>query len=124
MEIREKWVAGKLTQKQLAEEYGVTQAVISNRIRYSILVDGPREKSPHGRPRLGGFFKSKLTREQVLEIRERYAAGGVMQKDLAAEYGVSSTTLHRCLRSYLIADDPRAEAAYTTFHRKRDGWKG
>ena len=33
----------------------------------------------------------KLTDAQVAEIRERYAAGGVMQKELAREYGVTQS---------------------------------
>lgn len=32
---------------------------------------------------------AKLTAEQVIEIRERHAAGGITQRQLAAEYGVS-----------------------------------
>lgn len=31
----------------------------------------------------------KLTDKQIAEIRERYAAGGVLQRELAVEYGVS-----------------------------------
>jgi DNA-binding MarR family transcriptional regulator len=36
------------------------------------------------------LFKSdtKLTNEQVTDIRQRYAAGGVTQYALAAEYGI------------------------------------
>lgn len=36
---------------------------------------------------------SKLTSEQVLEIRHRRATTGVMQKELATEYGVSDATI-------------------------------
>lgn len=36
---------------------------------------------------------AKLTPEQVEEIRSRYAAGGILQRDLAAEYGVSKCTV-------------------------------
>ena len=32
---------------------------------------------------------AKLTEAQVREIRERYAAGGILQRELAQEYGVS-----------------------------------
>lgn len=45
--------------------------------------------------REGAYYKpSKLTCEQVDEIRERYAAGGVLQRELADEYGCSKT--HIC----------------------------
>ena len=36
---------------------------------------------------------AKLSREQVLEIRERYAAGGVTQAALAKEYGIGRATV-------------------------------
>lgn len=38
---------------------------------------------------------AKLTDAQVAEIRARYAAGGVFQRELAAEYGVSGNHIHR-----------------------------
>lgn len=39
--------------------------------------------------------RARLTDEQVGEIRERYAAGGVSQQALADEYGVDQTTISR-----------------------------
>ena len=33
--------------------------------------------------------KAKLTEEQVIDIRKRYAAGGITIRKLAAEYGVT-----------------------------------
>lgn len=36
-----------------------------------------------------GHKTKKLTEDEVLEIRGRYAAGGVLQQDLAYEFGVS-----------------------------------
>ncbi len=40
---------------------------------------------------------AKLSTIQVIEIRERYAIGKVMQKDLAAEYGISRAQMHNIL---------------------------
>lgn len=37
--------------------------------------------------------RSKLTEDAVRSIRERYAAGGVTQKELGAEYGVTKSTI-------------------------------
>lgn len=37
--------------------------------------------------------KSKLTEAQARETKTRYAAGGVLMKDLAAEFGVSKSTI-------------------------------
>lgn len=39
-----------------------------------------------------------LTESQVAEIRRRYAAGGVRQVDLAAEYGVPQTSISSIVR--------------------------
>lgn len=41
---------------------------------------------------------AKLTAGQVITIRARYAAGGVKQKDLAREYGVSPATICHAIR--------------------------
>jgi hypothetical protein len=41
---------------------------------------------------------AKLTEPQVVEIRERYAAGGLRQVDLAAEFGVSQTLISKVVR--------------------------
>lgn len=49
------------------------------------------EKERHARGEKNGH--AKLTAVQVVEIRSRHAAGGVMQRALAAEYGVSEQTV-------------------------------
>lgn len=36
----------------------------------------------------------KLTESDVRSIRDRYAAGGIFMRELAAEYGVELTTIH------------------------------
>lgn len=45
-----------------------------------------------------GSGSAKLTAAQVHEIRQRYAAGGVPQHLLAAEYGVGQMTISRLIR--------------------------
>ena len=40
---------------------------------------------------------SKLTESQVLEIRARYKAGGIFQRELAREYGVSLATVNQII---------------------------
>ena len=42
--------------------------------------------------------RAKITEAQVVEIRERYAAGGVTQKVLAAEYGVTQVLIGQIIR--------------------------
>lgn len=43
-------------------------------------------------------LNTKLSPEQVSEIRERYAAGGVTQKALAAEYGIVQNGISSIVR--------------------------
>ncbi|WP_424324861.1 HNH endonuclease [Gordonia sp. (in: high G+C Gram-positive bacteria)] len=40
----------------------------------------------------------KLSDEQVLEVRERYARGGVSQRDLAGDFGVSQQLVSHLVR--------------------------
>lgn len=42
-----------------------------------------------------GHANSKLTDDQVAEIRRRYAAGDVSQQALAGEFGIDQTTVSK-----------------------------
>jgi hypothetical protein len=65
------------------------------------LYGGTHQDNANDRVRRGRSFspigekanRSKLTREQVEQIRCRYAAGGVSQDALAAEYGVTQPSV-------------------------------
>ena len=46
---------------------------------------------------------SKLTEEQVIEIRSRYADGGVTHRSLAAEYGVTHPLIGQIIRRQIWA---------------------
>jgi hypothetical protein len=63
---------------------------------------------------------AKLTEEQVLDIRRRYAEGGVTQRSLAAEYGVARSLICNIVRRKIWAyldDDPTAPAGPTLLER-------
>lgn len=45
--------------------------------------------------------QAKLTAEKVIEMRRRYAAGGVSQRQLARDYGVTRLTVSRILEGRL-----------------------
>lgn len=47
----------------------------------------------HGHVSGEQHYNAKLTYQQVLEIREKYAAGGMTQRVLGDEYGVHSVTI-------------------------------
>lgn len=65
--------------------------------------DNSRDMVAKGRCRNGELHGednalSKLTHAQVLAIRQRYAAGGVRQRELAAEFGVSVSNISIVVR--------------------------
>lgn len=61
---------------------------------------GSRTK-PESTPRGERHTAAKLTDEQVRELRRRWEAGGVQQKQLAAEYGVSRGVVSEILSGKL-----------------------
>lgn len=60
------------------------------------------DASAKGRLAVGGRNGgAKLTAEDVVAIRSRYAAGGVLQRELAVEFGVHRLTVLRIVNSQL-----------------------
>lgn len=59
------------------------------------------ERNPH----------AKLTASQVVEIRRRYAAGGVSMAALAREYGVAAPSIHDIVHGYTWAHIPLSATA-------------
>ena len=86
-EIIERYAAGGVTQAELAAEYGMTNRSVGNIILgmtwgNSICAPRPAER--------------RAARDA--EIAARYAAGGVTQAELAAEYGMTQPSIARCIR--------------------------
>lgn len=100
VEIRERYAAGEATQAELAEEFGTSQPYISRITRGDIWAgaDGP---IVDGRRRPG---RRALSCEDVLAIREAYAAGGTTQAELAEEYDVSKVSISKIVRGMTYAD--------------------
>jgi len=88
-------------QVELAEEFGVSQAVIS-RVRNgkAYAADGTKRRSVPPRRERG--TRSKLSDAQVREIRRR-ASDGENYRDLATTYGTHPSTMHRIVmgKSYI-----------------------
>lgn len=97
VEIIDRYAAGRATCRQLAAEYGVSPQAISNIVRRKAWasVDG---RSSDEMQALMPLAKGKA---RALEIIDRYAAGGVTQAELAAEYGMSSQNIARIIRRSL-----------------------
>lgn len=57
-----------------------------------------RQAAERGRMQRGSKrYNAKLTEEDVVEFKKRYAAGGVSQHQLAREYGVTAMTINNAL---------------------------
>ena len=65
-----------------------------------------QNRRPEHTPPVEGWTKpgAQLTPDQIIEIRTRYAAGGVKQRDLGAEYGVAQPQISRIVRGGRWAD--------------------
>lgn len=65
---------------------------------------------------------AKLREEQVLEIRETYAKGGMTQRQLADRFGVSSELVHQIVKGLVWKHLPMPQQ--TNFSNRRgNGWK-
>lgn len=61
--------------------------------------DNTRDAAQKGRMRRGeSHSKTTLTEDQVREIRDRYAQGGVFERELAELFGVPRSTINGILR--------------------------
>ena len=100
IEIRDLYQSGEFTQMELADRFSVKRETIGNVIRgnrWSHIPFDPdalRVVSRHNRVSVGESNGSaKLTDDDVRAIRARYAAGGILQRHLADEFGVSRETV-------------------------------
>lgn len=89
------------------QDLGVYEAVQSAAAQYLLEYGAGNPNISHGAaleaerrvPRLGSAIgNARFSEDAVREIRERYAAGGVTQRQLAREYGVSQNAIGQVLR--------------------------
>jgi hypothetical protein len=64
--------------------------------------DNMRDMAAKGR----GVYRARLTAEQVRTIRARYAAGGVTQRELGAEYGLTPMGIGHIIRHQTWRNPP------------------
>ena len=68
-------------------------------LTFGSMADNIRDRDEAGRQAKGvGHGMSKLTEEQVIEIRRRYADGGVTQQELGDEFGIHQTRISDIVR--------------------------
>lgn len=98
-EIRDRILAGE-SRGVVSSEYGIslemTHRIITGRswTTEPANVDATADELRRG----SGNPQSKLTADQVQELRRRYAAGGVTQEELGREYGINQRTVSRIVR--------------------------
>ena len=130
-QIREKWLEGGLTSKQMGELFGLDHTsiwhIVNNRTytdptykntRGRLVTESVRRdisRRLKGRPKPEGFGKrgsdncgAILTESQVVEVLEKLHAGakGI---DVAQEYGVTPTTISCIKKGKTWVDVPRPE---------------
>lgn len=84
------WHRGPERQADLAREYGVTPGAISGIVNDRRWAERERRERP--------VLFRKLTLSEGQEIATRYAAGGISQRALAVEFGVSQMTVSNTIR--------------------------
>lgn len=93
VEAHRLWATGTLTVAAIAKRFGVNRATMSDVLRgatWAHLLPEGFQKSD-GRARNG--LPPTLPSEHVDTIRLRYSQGGITQRELAQEYGVSPATI-------------------------------
>jgi hypothetical protein len=94
--LRRAYRAGGVTQKQLAERYGISQSYVTAIVREELraAVGGPTRVDS----------RNNLTAQDAREIRERYAAGGVSYAALAEQYPVTAGGIWHVVTGTVFAD--------------------
>jgi Trp operon repressor len=100
VKIRERYAKGDISQRQLAEEYGVQQTVVGGIVRgedwshtlgpikgVDYEIDRVLRGESHG--------MAKLSKDDVINIRKQYASGSVTQIELAENYKTKQAYISR-----------------------------
>lgn len=102
VEIRRQYFVNGVPLQTLAEKFNMHFSQIWHivrRVQWDHLPVEPFERKRKTNHRRGEKrHTAKLSRAQVIEIRERYAQGNVTHRMLAAEYGVSPNQIGRIVR--------------------------
>lgn len=110
--IRKKYDKGKLSQRELGEQYALGTHQIGRITRGEARAKAGGPISARGR--------TKLTSRQVATLRRRYSKGVASQATLAREYEVSAAAVSRLVRgcTYESVGGPRVEKGGMPHGRK------
>lgn len=84
--IRASFETGNVTLQELAERFNVTKQTISYIVKWQTW--RTKDSPPPSKP-----GRAKLTESDVLAIRSEYAAGKVLQRELAERYNVNGSLI-------------------------------
>jgi plasmid maintenance system antidote protein VapI len=102
-EIRSRYAAGGISMAVLAAEYGVKRETIR------ALIQGRTWHDPDYVP------PRRINLEDARAIRARYRAGGVLQRELAEEYGVSQVAISLIITGKSWADPSSGDRVDTPY---------
>lgn len=94
--IRRKYAKGRLSHREIGEEYGLTAKQVGRITRGEV-----REAA--GGP-VTSQARTRLTKREIAKVRRRYSSGKISQVALAREYGVNSSTISEIVRGATHAD--------------------
>jgi HNH endonuclease len=97
-EIRRRYAAGEAYQKELANEFMVSQSSIGRMVRGEVWSTAPGPQGPGSPHRGERHHNAKLSSDQVREIRRSYKPGLITQQVLADKFGVSVKHISEILR--------------------------
>ena len=90
-------------------------ANMADKVRKGRQAKGPRsgamakpDAALRAKRRRSAHYNAKLTEKAVASIRARYAAGGVLMRELATERGVSVPTIHNAIHGKRWAHVPNS----------------
>lgn len=91
----------------IAETFGISQVTVRDVATGKTWKHIPGAISSRRAPFGERSGSAKLLDEQVTEIRNRYATGGVTQQELASEYGVSFQLIHLIVHNKVRRQEDR-----------------
>lgn len=95
LELRRAFGSGEKTLKQLAKESEFNQKVVKAAIRGESWTHLPDAVPPSTNKT--GIYRSKLTADQVIEMRRQYAAGELTVPAIAHRYGISTSNARKAI---------------------------